>query len=261
MPGRRCARGVRASGRAGMARRSRPSYGRFRARARGRPWGRGWGRPPTRRGRIRATRPRHDHRLPASPRSPPRSAPAASSARSSSPATPATTRARAGWNGAIDRRPAAVAQRDRRRRRRRRGARGARRRLPCTIRGGGHSVAGRSVRDGALCLDLRALDAVDVDPARALVRVGGGALLSGARRGHAGARARGPGRADLAHRRRRAHARRRPRLAHAPARPHDRLAAARPTSSSPTASRCARAPTSIPTCSGRCAAAAGTSRS
>jgi FAD/FMN-containing dehydrogenase len=86
--------------------------------------------------------------------------------------------ARAGWNGAIDRYPAAVAFANdaddvaaaiR-------AARGAG--LAFTVRGGGHSVSGRSVRDGALCIDLRALNGVEVDPRSAVVRVGGGALLS-----------------------------------------------------------------------------------
>src|SRR3954470_20027314 len=86
--------------------------------------------------------------------------------------------ARAGWNGAIDRRPAAVAYASdaddvaavvR-------AARAAG--LPFTIRAGGHSVSGRSVRDGALCIDLRALNAVAVDPEHAIVRAGGGTLLS-----------------------------------------------------------------------------------
>ncbi len=93
------------------------------------------------------------------------------------PGDPEYDRARAGWNGAVDRRPAAVAHA-------RdtddvagcvRGARAAG--VPFTVRAGGHSVSGRSIRDGALCIDLRALDAVEVDPARAVVRVGGGALL------------------------------------------------------------------------------------
>jgi FAD/FMN-containing dehydrogenase len=86
--------------------------------------------------------------------------------------------ARAGWNGAIARHPAAVAYASdaddvaaaiR-------AACGAG--LPFTVRGGGHSVSGRSVRDGALCIDLRALNDVEVDPRSAVVRVGGGALLS-----------------------------------------------------------------------------------
>src|SRR5688500_11351427 len=85
--------------------------------------------------------------------------------------------ARAGWNGAIDRRPAAVAfARDtddvaaaiR-------AARLAS--VGFTVRAGGHSVSGRSMRDGALCIDIRGLNAIHVDPERAIVRVGGGALL------------------------------------------------------------------------------------
>jgi FAD/FMN-containing dehydrogenase len=80
--------------------------------------------------------------------------------------------ARAGWNGAIDRFPSAVAfatDADD-------VAAAIRLGVPFTIRGGGHSVSGRSVRDGALCIDLRALNAVEVEGQ--VVRVGGGALLS-----------------------------------------------------------------------------------
>jgi FAD/FMN-containing dehydrogenase len=84
---------------------------------------------------------------------------------------------RAVFNGAVDRRPAAIAYasdaddvpaairacRDLGR--------------TFTIRSGGHSVSGRSMRDGALCIDLRALDRIEVDPEAGLVHVGGGALL------------------------------------------------------------------------------------
>jgi FAD/FMN-containing dehydrogenase len=85
--------------------------------------------------------------------------------------------ARAGWNGAIDRQPAAVAYAtdadDVAAAIRAANAAG----LAFTIRAGGHSVSGRSVRDGALCIDIRALNSVDVDPRRSVIRVGGGALL------------------------------------------------------------------------------------
>jgi FAD/FMN-containing dehydrogenase len=93
------------------------------------------------------------------------------------PADPGYDAARAGWNGTIDRRPAAVAYAED-------GddvavavqvARGAG--LPFTVRAGGHSVSGRSVRDDALCIDLRGLNTVDVDPRRGTVRAGGGTLL------------------------------------------------------------------------------------
>jgi FAD/FMN-containing dehydrogenase len=93
------------------------------------------------------------------------------------PADPDYDAARSVWNGAVDRRPAAVAYAtdaddvssavraataiD----------------LPFTVRSGAHSVSGRSLRDGALCLDLRGLNAVSVDAVTRTVRVGGGTLL------------------------------------------------------------------------------------
>lgn len=80
------------------------------------------------------------------------------------------------WNGAIDRRPPAI-------------ARcidaedvaaavkfAAHERLPMTVRGGGHNVAGLAVRDDALMLDLGAMNRVEVDAQARIARVEGGAL-------------------------------------------------------------------------------------
>lgn len=80
------------------------------------------------------------------------------------------------WNGAIDRRPLAI-------------ARcidaedvaaavkfAARERMPMTVRGGGHNVAGLAVRDDALMLDLGAMNRVEVDARSRIARVEGGAL-------------------------------------------------------------------------------------
>ena len=109
------------------------------------------------------------------------------------PADPDYDRARDGWNGAIDRRPAAVAYASdaddvaaaiR-------AARAAG--LAFTIRGGGHSVSGRSVRDGALCIDLRALDSIAVDPRPRHGPRRRRRAARRARRRHAGARARRAG--------------------------------------------------------------------
>src|ERR1700680_4932595 len=80
------------------------------------------------------------------------------------------------WNGAIDRRPCAIARcadardvqlalqvaRDHR--------------VGVTVRGGGHNVAGLAVRDGALLLDLGAMRAVSVNTQVRMATVEGGAL-------------------------------------------------------------------------------------
>ena len=73
--------------------------------------------------------------------------------------------ARQVWNGAIDRRPVLIARcagaDDVTAVVRFAGDHG----LPVSVRGGGHSVAGHSVRDGGVMIDLSLLKAVSVDPA------------------------------------------------------------------------------------------------
>ncbi|GAA3819322.1 FAD-binding oxidoreductase [Nocardioides panacisoli] len=46
---------------------------------------------------------------------------------------------------------------------------------PFSVLGAGHGVTGSALIDGAVCIDLRGLDRVEVDPAAAAARVGGGA--------------------------------------------------------------------------------------
>jgi FAD/FMN-containing dehydrogenase/DNA-binding HxlR family transcriptional regulator len=83
-------------------------------------------------------------------------------------------RARRVWNGAIDRHPAVIAnchgpddvaaalrfarQRD----------------LPVAVRGGGHSVAGWSVRDDGIVIDLSMMKTIEVDPVGRTARAGAG---------------------------------------------------------------------------------------
>ncbi len=78
------------------------------------------------------------------------------------------------WNGMIDRRPAAIARctgaadvmavvkyaRDNT--------------IPATVRGGGHHVAGKAVRDGAIVIDLAPMQGMRVDPVKKRARAEGG---------------------------------------------------------------------------------------
>jgi FAD/FMN-containing dehydrogenase len=49
--------------------------------------------------------------------------------------------------------------------------------LPLSVRGGGHSVAGNAVRDGAVMLDLSGMKALRLDPEARTVRAGPGLTL------------------------------------------------------------------------------------
>jgi FAD/FMN-containing dehydrogenase len=49
--------------------------------------------------------------------------------------------------------------------------------LPLSIRGGGHNVAGKSVKDGALMIDVGPMNGVRADPVRMRARAGAGARL------------------------------------------------------------------------------------
>lgn len=92
------------------------------------------------------------------------------------PAEEGYDEARRIWNGAIDRRPALIA--------RCAGAddvvaavRFAREHdLPVSVRGGGHSVAGYSVCDGGLMIDLSLMKSIRVDPNARTARAAGGVL-------------------------------------------------------------------------------------
>jgi FAD/FMN-containing dehydrogenase len=94
------------------------------------------------------------------------------------PAEEGYDEARRIWNGAIDRHPALIA--------RCAGAddvveavRFARQReLLVSVRGGGHSIAGDSVCDGGVMIDLSLMRSVWVDPENRTTRVAGGALWS-----------------------------------------------------------------------------------
>ena len=85
--------------------------------------------------------------------------------------------------------------------------------LEIAVRGGGHNVAGRSVCEGGLMIDLSQMRGVAVDAEARTASAQGGATLVGSERRCGQARAGGHRRRHLQHRGRRLHAGRRAGLA------------------------------------------------
>jgi FAD/FMN-containing dehydrogenase len=84
-------------------------------------------------------------------------------------------RARRVWNGAVDRRPALIAECTDATDVRAALLHASRRHLPIAVRGGGHSLAGHGVCDDGLVIDLGSMNAVSVDPLARIATVGPGA--------------------------------------------------------------------------------------
>lgn len=86
--------------------------------------------------------------------------------------------ARAVFNGMIDRRPSVIAQCETQADVARAIRLGRDQELEIAVRGGGHSVAGMSLTDGGIVIDLRRMHTVIVDPGSRAARIGGGATMS-----------------------------------------------------------------------------------
>ena len=82
--------------------------------------------------------------------------------------------ARAVFNGMIDRRPAMIARCTSTADVSAAVRFGREHDLEISVYGGGHGVTGAAVCDGGLCVDLRGLTAIEVDPEQRLARAGGG---------------------------------------------------------------------------------------
>lgn len=93
------------------------------------------------------------------------------------PQSPGYDEVRTIWNGMIDRRPSVIATVASTEDVSRVVRFAADQQLPLTVIGGGHNVAGNSLNDGGVVIDLRSFRGVEVDPERKVCRVQGGATL------------------------------------------------------------------------------------
>ena len=80
------------------------------------------------------------------------------------------------FNGMVDRRPAVFARCESTDDVRAAVNFARERSLPLSVYSGGHSVTGHAVCDGGVCIDMRQMNAVSVDPETQTVRIQGGAL-------------------------------------------------------------------------------------
>jgi FAD/FMN-containing dehydrogenase len=81
------------------------------------------------------------------------------------------------WNGMVDKRPAVVAQPESAAEVAAAIELATARGLPLSVRGGGHHIAGTSLVDGGLTIDLSRMTGVEVDPDGRTATVGGGCRL------------------------------------------------------------------------------------
>jgi FAD/FMN-containing dehydrogenase len=93
------------------------------------------------------------------------------------PGEPGYAEATRTWNGMVDKRPAAVVQPGSAAEVAAAVRHATERGLPLSVRGGGHHIAGTSLVDGGLTIDLSRLTAIDVDPDARTATVGAGCRL------------------------------------------------------------------------------------
>ena len=118
--------------------------------------------------------------------------------------------------------------------------------LPLSVYGGGHGVTARRCVDDGVCIDLRGMKGVEVDPEARTARVEGGVTWGEVDAGHPGARPGGDRRPHVRHRRRRLRARAAAAAGSSASSASPATTCSRPRSSPPTGARSSRRTTENP---------------